>query len=70
MVENSDHLMEQNPWGAESIRLRSIYVEPLNMLQAELLCRTRSAEGEHSDLDEALMVTIAVLLRACATPDK
>lgn len=59
MVENSDHLMEQNPWGAESIRLRSIYVEPLNMLQAELLCRTRSAEGEHSDLDEALMVTIA-----------
>ncbi|MBV7298783.1 phosphoenolpyruvate carboxylase [Enterovibrio paralichthyis] len=59
MVENSDHLMEQNPWGAESIRLRSIYVEPLNMLQAELLCRTRAAEGEHSDLDEALMVTIA-----------
>ncbi len=42
MVENSDHLMEQNPWGAEAIRLRNIYVEPLNMLQAELLCRTRA----------------------------
>ncbi|WP_421021015.1 phosphoenolpyruvate carboxylase, partial [Klebsiella pneumoniae] len=32
-VENSDNLMEQNPWGAEAIRLRNIYVEPLNMLQ-------------------------------------
>ncbi|USH02645.1 phosphoenolpyruvate carboxylase [Grimontia kaedaensis] len=59
MVENSDHLMEQNPWGAESIRLRNIYVEPLNMLQAELLCRTRATEEENTELDEALMVTIA-----------
>lgn len=59
MVENSDHLMAQNPWGAESIRLRNIYVEPLNMLQAELLSRTRTAEQETPELDEALMVTIA-----------
>ncbi|MEZ8144908.1 phosphoenolpyruvate carboxylase [Enterovibrio norvegicus] len=59
MVENSDHLMEQNPWGAEAIRLRNIYVEPLNMLQAELLCRTRATEGDTSALDDALMVTIA-----------
>ncbi|WP_407331613.1 phosphoenolpyruvate carboxylase [Enterovibrio sp. 27052020O] len=59
MVENSDHLMEQNPWGAEAIRLRNIYVEPLNMLQAELLSRTRASEQESPELDEALMVTIA-----------
>lgn len=59
MVENNAHLMEQNPWGAESIRLRNIYVEPLNMLQAELLCRTRATDTENSELDEALMVTIA-----------
>ncbi|OAN17048.1 phosphoenolpyruvate carboxylase [Photobacterium jeanii] len=58
-VDNNDHLMEQDPWGAEAIRLRNIYVEPLNMLQAELLYRTR-AQGEISPmLEEALMVTIA-----------
>lgn len=59
MVENSEHLMAQNPWGVESIRLRNIYVEPLNMLQAELLSRTRALKEENVELDEALMVTIA-----------
>ncbi|PSX09027.1 phosphoenolpyruvate carboxylase [Photobacterium angustum] len=58
-VENNDHLMEQDPWGAESIRLRNIYVEPLNMLQAELLYRTRQQEELSPALEEALMVTIA-----------
>ncbi|MCG7584637.1 phosphoenolpyruvate carboxylase [Photobacterium sp. OFAV2-7] len=58
-VENSAHLMEQDPWGAEAIRLRNIYVEPLNMLQAELLYRTRQQEEPSPMLEEALMVTIA-----------
>ncbi|WP_439437330.1 phosphoenolpyruvate carboxylase [Salinivibrio costicola] len=58
-VENSDNLMEQNPWGAEAIRLRNIYVEPLNMLQAELLYRTRQCEEDDQSLDDALMISIA-----------
>lgn len=58
-VENSDHLMESDPWGSESIRLRNIYVDPLNMLQAELLFRTRQQEETSPELEEALMVTIA-----------
>ncbi|MGF1763598.1 phosphoenolpyruvate carboxylase [Aliivibrio kagoshimensis] len=58
-VENSDHLMASNPWGQEAIRLRNIYVEPLNMLQAELLYRTRHQSTTSQDLEEALMVTIA-----------
>ena len=58
-VENSDHLMERDPWGSESIKLRSIYVDPLNMLQAELLFRTRQQEETSPELEEALMVTIA-----------
>ncbi|MCV5276649.1 phosphoenolpyruvate carboxylase, partial [Escherichia coli] len=33
-VENNENLMQSDPWGQESIRLRNIYVEPLNMLQA------------------------------------
>ncbi len=58
-VENNENLMQSDPWGLESIRLRNIYVEPLNMLQAELLYRTRQCETPPAELEEALMVTIA-----------
>ncbi|MCG9597875.1 phosphoenolpyruvate carboxylase [Vibrio sp. Isolate25] len=58
-VENNENLMQSDPWGQESIRLRNIYVEPLNMLQAELLYRTRQSETASPELEEALMVTIA-----------
>ena len=57
-IENSQHLMSQNPIGVESIKLRNIYVEPLNMLQAELLKRTRNQNKPNSVLEEALMVTM------------
>ncbi len=58
-VENNENLMQSDPWGLESIRLRNIYVEPLNMLQAELLYRTRKTDVDSPELEEALMVTIA-----------
>lgn len=58
-VENNENLMQSDPWGHESIRLRNIYVEPLNMLQAELLYRTRQSTEADPELEEALMVTIA-----------
>jgi len=54
-----DHqLMQEQPWIKESITLRNPYVDPLNMLQAELLSRSRSSEN-NPDIDQALMVTIA-----------
>jgi phosphoenolpyruvate carboxylase len=58
-VENNENLMQSDPWGQESIKLRNIYVEPLNMLQAELLYRTRQHDEVSGELEEALMVTIA-----------
>ncbi len=58
-VENNENLMQSDPWGLESIRLRNIYVEPLNMLQAELLYRTRQSDNPSPELEEALMLTIA-----------
>ncbi|MEL7290610.1 MAG: phosphoenolpyruvate carboxylase [Pseudomonadota bacterium] len=58
-VENNENLMQSDPWGQESIRLRNIYVEPLNMLQAELLYRTRQTDAASPELEEALMLTIA-----------
>ena len=53
----SGQLLENEPWIRESLRLRNIYTEPLNMLQAELLRRNRQA-GEPV-LERAIMVTIA-----------
>ena len=58
-VENNENLMQSDPWGHESIRLRNIYVEQLIMLQAELLYRTRQSQDADPELEEALMVTIA-----------
>ena len=62
-IANDSHLMADLPWIAESIQLRNIYTDPLNVLQAELLHRSRLAEekGEKPDprVEQALMVTIA-----------
>ncbi|MDG3086952.1 phosphoenolpyruvate carboxylase [Vibrio hannami] len=58
-VENNENLMQSDPWGLESIKLRNVYVLPMNILQAELLYRTRQHETPVQELEEALMVTIA-----------
>ncbi|MDG1013005.1 MAG: phosphoenolpyruvate carboxylase [Luminiphilus sp.] len=49
--------LEKDNWGRESINLRDIYTAPLNLLQAELLCRQRAHPDEATE--RALMVTIA-----------
>ncbi|PKF60901.1 phosphoenolpyruvate carboxylase [Psychromonas sp. psych-6C06] len=56
-----DHkLMQEQPWIKESISLRNPYVDPLNILQAELLSRSRKNGEEICPvIDQALMVTIA-----------
>lgn len=52
-------LMQEQPWIKESIALRNPYVDPLNMLQAELLARYRADDHDDPVIDQALMVTIA-----------
>ncbi|VFS55366.1 Phosphoenolpyruvate carboxylase [Leminorella grimontii] len=52
-------LMEKLPWIAESISLRNIYTDPLNVLQVELLHRSRQQETADPRVEQALMVTIA-----------
>jgi len=56
-VLDRDTLVAGQPWTVESIRLRNIYTDPLNFLQAELLQRNRQEEEEK--LERAIMVTIA-----------
>ncbi|WP_437614329.1 phosphoenolpyruvate carboxylase [Erwinia sp. V71] len=62
-ISNDSHLMADLPWIAESIALRNVYTDPLNVLQAELLHRSRQLEASGSEPDprveQALMVTIA-----------
>ncbi|MFT5481681.1 MAG: phosphoenolpyruvate carboxylase [Halieaceae bacterium] len=56
-LTGKEGLLADQDWLRESIQLRNIYTDPLNVLQAELLHRQRShAEPE---LEEAVMVTIA-----------
>ena len=52
-----EELLQRQPWGRESIQLRNIYTDPLNVLQVELLGRHRRQQG--ADAEQALMVTIA-----------
>jgi len=53
-------LLDDQPWIKESIKLRNPYTDPLNMLQVELLKRSRTDPNSfHPEIDQALMVTIA-----------
>ncbi|MFC3034786.1 phosphoenolpyruvate carboxylase [Pseudoalteromonas fenneropenaei] len=52
-------LLAGQPWIRESINLRNPYTDPLNLLQVELLKRSRSQEPHlTSDVDRALMITM------------
>ncbi|MCL4108923.1 UNVERIFIED_CONTAM: hypothetical protein GTU68_008118 [Idotea baltica] len=56
-VTGAAELLQDQPWIRESIGLRNIYTDPLNVLQAELLYRQRS--DPKPTLAQAIMVTIA-----------
>jgi phosphoenolpyruvate carboxylase len=57
---HSDTLMAKEGWIRESIMLRNTYVDPLHILQVELLKRARQQPDQISaQSNRALMVTIA-----------
>lgn len=49
-------LLLDQPWLRQSLKLRNPYIDPLNLLQVELLKRTR--EHKNEQIDQALMVTM------------
>ncbi|OZN24148.1 phosphoenolpyruvate carboxylase [Actinobacillus seminis] len=58
-LSHEDQLMSDLPWIAESIALRNVYTDPLNLLQVELLRRLReNSENPNPDVEQALMITI------------
>lgn len=58
-ITDDDSLMADLPWIAESVALRNTYIEPLNLLQVELLDRSRKNPQENSIVEQALMITIS-----------
>ncbi|MGL4983582.1 MAG: phosphoenolpyruvate carboxylase [Plesiomonas sp.] len=58
-IANEGHGMADQPWLQESISLRNVYTDPLNVLQAELLHRSRQLTEPDPQVEQALMVTIA-----------
>ncbi len=58
-LTQSNALMEHTPWNRESVTLRNPYIDPLNFVQAELLARTRKEEEPSTNVELALMITIA-----------
>lgn len=56
-LTGAKEFLDDQPWIRESIKLRNVYTDPLNVLQAELLYRQRTTPEPL--LEEAIMVTIA-----------
>ncbi|WP_341706465.1 phosphoenolpyruvate carboxylase [Halopseudomonas sp.] len=59
-LRGTEVLLAHNPALGESVAIRNPYTDPLHVLQAELMARTR-AQGDKidPDLERALMVTMA-----------
>ncbi len=55
-ISNDENLLQDLPWLKYSLGLRNTYIDPLNLLQVELLSRDRSHSSDN--VEKALMVTI------------
>jgi phosphoenolpyruvate carboxylase len=55
-ITNDEDLMRDLPWARRAVELRSIYIDPLHILQAELLARKRRQDC--GAVNSALMITI------------
>lgn len=59
-ISHDTALMEDVQGGAaENVAIRNSFTLPLNLLQAELLRRSRSSQTPSQDIEQALMVTIS-----------
>jgi len=57
-LKNTATLLEQDPRLALSIRLRNPYIDPMSMLQIDLLARWRAAGRDDDTLFRALVATV------------
>ncbi len=57
-VTGQEQLLDHEPWLQRSIRLRNPYVDPLNVIQVELLRRLRDREDPDGALQAALLQAV------------
>ncbi len=62
-IRQSAALLDRDPTLQRSIRLRNPYVDPMNVLQVDLLRRWRASDREDTDLLEALLATVNGIAR-------
>ena len=58
-VTGAPHLLAGDPELAESLTVRNTYLDPLHLLQAELLARRRHDDHAREAVEQALQVTMA-----------
>ncbi|MBX3705723.1 MAG: phosphoenolpyruvate carboxylase, partial [Pseudomonadales bacterium] len=58
-ITGADRLLAHDPELAESLQVRNTYLDPLHLLQAELLHRRRRDEGDRAAVERGLQVTMA-----------
>lgn len=59
-VTDQSQLLSHSPQTLESISVRNTYLDPLHLLQVELLARSRAAQGMDSGgLEQAMLVSVA-----------
>jgi phosphoenolpyruvate carboxylase len=57
-IRGTAQLLDSDPTLQRSIRLRNPYVDPMNLMQVDLLQRWRAGEREDRDLFEALLASV------------
>ena len=62
-IKEQGELLDSEPALQRSIRLRNPYVDPMSMLQVDLLKRWREGERQDNSLLEALLVTVNGIAR-------
>jgi phosphoenolpyruvate carboxylase len=62
-IKKQNVLLERQSSLRRSIRLRNPYVDPMSLLQVDLLRRWRESERENEDLLEALIASINGIAR-------
>ena len=58
-IKGEKELLESEPERMDSIRIRNTYLDPLHLLQAELVARFRSGDSNNRSVEQALRVTMA-----------
>ena len=62
-LTGEDDLLDREPVLQRSIRLRNPYVDPMSLVQVDLLRRWRDADRDDPDLERALFTTVRGIAR-------